>query len=78
MNWEIVSGRWSQLKGGVKARWAELTDDDVGIVDGNRERLVGKLVERYGVLEGEAERQVEEWAKALASKFEHRANKRTH
>ncbi len=69
MDWDIVSDRWSQLRGGVRARWAELTDDDVGTLDGRRERLVSKLIERYGVLEGEADRQVDEWAKALAAKF---------
>ena len=76
MHWEVVSDRWSQLKGGVRARWAQLTDEDVRTLDGKRERLVGKLVERYGVLEGEAERQVEEWASALAAKFVQR-DKRT-
>lgn len=69
MAWDIVSDRWGQLKGGVRARWAALTEDDVRTLDGKRERLVSKLVERYGVLEGEAERQVEEWARALAAKF---------
>ena len=76
MHWEVVSDRWGQLKGGVRARWAQLTDEDVRTLDGKRERLVGKLVERYGVLEGEAERQVEEWASALAAKFVQR-DKRT-
>jgi uncharacterized protein YjbJ (UPF0337 family) len=48
MNTDILQGKWHQMKGKVKAHWGKLTDDDLGRVDGNTERLYGVLEERYG------------------------------
>ena len=48
MNWDIIQGKWDQLKGSVKQEWGELTDDEVTQIAGNREKLSGKLQERYG------------------------------
>ena len=70
MNWDIVEGKWRQVKGDLKSKWAKLTDDDVGKLDGKRETLVGKLVERYGILKDEAEQQVDEWAEGLGKKID--------
>jgi uncharacterized protein YjbJ (UPF0337 family) len=61
MNWTVIEGKWKQLKGDVRSRWAKLTDDDVGMLDGKRESLSGKIVERYGIMKDEAERQIDEW-----------------
>ena len=60
MNWEQVKGNWNQLKGSAKSRWADLTDDDLLAVEGERDKLIGKIQERYGVTKEEAERQVDE------------------
>jgi uncharacterized protein YjbJ (UPF0337 family) len=65
MNWSIIEGKWNQLKGDVKSRWAKLTDDDLTSVSAKREKLVGKIQERYGVLRDEAERQVDSWLAGL-------------
>ena len=62
MNWDIVEGKWKQLKGSVQNQWGKLTDDDVDQVAGNREKLVGMLQERYGVAKDEAERQIDDFA----------------
>ena len=48
MNEEILMGKWHELKGGIKEKWGKLTDDDLAIVDGGAERLVGLLETRYG------------------------------
>lgn len=48
MNAEILRGRWQQLKGRVKLRWAQLTEDELKEIDGNLDILAGKLLERYG------------------------------
>lgn len=62
MNWDIVKGKWKQAMGSAKSQWGDLTDDDLQQVDGERERLVGKVQERYGIAKDEAERQVDDWA----------------
>lgn len=61
MNWDIVEGKWEQLKSQVKSQWAKLTDDDISNISAKREHLVGKIQERYGVMKDDAERQVDEW-----------------
>lgn len=61
MNWDRIEGSWKQLVGHARAQWGDLTDDDLRVVDGRREQLVGKLQERYGIAKEEAERQIAEW-----------------
>jgi uncharacterized protein YjbJ (UPF0337 family) len=62
MNWDTIKGNWKQLTGEAKSNWGKLTDDDVQEAAGEREKLVGKVQERYGVARDEAERQVDEFA----------------
>jgi uncharacterized protein YjbJ (UPF0337 family) len=61
MNWDQVGGKWKQMKGSVKEKWGKLTDDDLDIIAGKRDKLIGKLQERYGIAKEEAERQSDEW-----------------
>jgi uncharacterized protein YjbJ (UPF0337 family) len=62
MNWEQIEGRWKQLKGAVKQRWGKLTDDDLEVIAGKRDELLGKLQERYGITKEEAEKQLVQWS----------------
>ncbi|WP_299777987.1 CsbD family protein [uncultured Roseobacter sp.] len=61
MNWDIIKGNWKQMKGQVQSKWGELTDDEIDQAEGDRERLVGLIQERYGVAKDEAERQIDEF-----------------
>jgi len=55
MNWDEAAGKWNQWKGAVKERWGRLTDDDLTVIDGKRDILVGKLQQRYGLAKEQAE-----------------------
>jgi len=61
MNWDRVEGNWKQMTGGFKQKWAKLTDDDLTMANGNREVLLGRLQERYGIAKDEAGRQLDEY-----------------
>jgi uncharacterized protein YjbJ (UPF0337 family) len=63
MNWNRIEGNWKQFKGKAKEQWGKLTDDDLDVVSGKRDQLVGRIQERYGIAKDEANRQIDEWAK---------------
>ena len=65
MDWNIIEGRWSQMKGELRNKWAKLTDDDLENVGAKKDKLVGMLQERYGIMKDEAERQIDEWMARL-------------
>jgi uncharacterized protein YjbJ (UPF0337 family) len=67
MNSDQFEGKWKQLKGSVKQRWAKLTDDDVTALSGKKDELIGKIQERYGITREQAEREADEWARASAA-----------
>jgi uncharacterized protein YjbJ (UPF0337 family) len=65
MNKDIIAGNWKQLVGKAKVQWGKLTDDDLALIEGRQDRLVGRIQERYGIARDEAERQVKEWRARL-------------
>ena len=43
MNWDQIAGNWKQFKGTVKEKWGKLTDDDLEVIEGKKDQLVGRL-----------------------------------
>jgi len=64
MNWDQMEGKWKQMKGSLKQKWGKLTDDDLDVIAGQRDKLVGKLQERYGYVKEDAQRRADEWAES--------------
>ena len=61
MNWDQVEGKWKQMSGSVRQKWAKLTDNDLDYIAGSRDRFVGRLQERYGIAKEEAQKQADQW-----------------
>ena len=61
MNWDIVEGKWGQLKGSIKEQWGKLTDDELTEIAGSRDKMAGKLQERYGWTKEEADDKLNEF-----------------
>ena len=61
MNWDRIEGNWKQFSGRAQQQWGKLTNDDLDVVEGRRQELVGKIQERYGIAKDAAERQVDTW-----------------
>jgi len=59
MNQDVIEGKWKQIRGEVKKWWGQLTDDDLDTVAGNKDKLIGKLQERYGYAKEKAQEEVE-------------------
>lgn len=51
--------KWNKLKGEVQNKWGKLTNDDVDVIEGDEKILIGKLQERYGMSEEEAQKEVD-------------------
>lgn len=61
MNQDTLEGNWLQLKGKAKEQWGELTDDDLDVIAGRRDQLVGKIQERYGLAKEAVETQIKDF-----------------
>ena len=61
MNTDQLQGKWKEAKGSIKERWGKLTDDDMDVIQGQREQLIGKIQQRYGIAKEEAQKQVDEF-----------------
>ena len=59
MNWDVVEGKWDQLKGSVKEKWGDLTDDELTQAGGKKDQLSGKLQEKYGWTKEEADNELD-------------------
>ena len=65
MNWDQIEGNWKQMTGKAREKWGKLTDSDFETAAGKKDQLVGRIQERYGIAKDEADRQADEWAKAI-------------
>jgi len=59
VNADVLKGKWKQIRGEAKKWWGELTDDELDQINGERDKLVGKVQERYGRSKEEAEAEVD-------------------
>ena len=61
LNTDVLKGKWQQLKGEARIQWGKLTDDDLDQIQGNAEKLAGKLQERYGYAKDQAQKEVDDF-----------------
>jgi uncharacterized protein YjbJ (UPF0337 family) len=64
MNWDQIEGTWKQFTGSARERWGKLTDSDLETLSGKKDQLIGRIQERYGIAQAEAEKQADEWSAA--------------
>jgi len=48
VNKDQMSGKWHEFAGKVKAKWGQLTDDEMTESEGRMEELAGKIQAKYG------------------------------
>ncbi len=59
MNNDVFQGKWKQIRGQVKVWWGKLTDDDLDKVNGEYDKFIGLLQEKYGYTRQQAEEEYE-------------------
>lgn len=65
MNEDTVRGKWKQLRGKVRERWGELTDDSLDQIEGKRDQVAGLLQEKYGYAKERAQKEYDDFVKDL-------------
>ena len=60
MNRDWLEGNWKQVRGKVRERWGKLTDDELDVIAGRRDQLVGRIQELYGTSKNEIERDLDD------------------
>jgi len=61
MNEDVLKGKWHEMRGAVKSRWGKITDDDLTVISGQTEKLLGVLQTRYGYAKDKAETEYKEF-----------------
>ncbi len=67
MNWDQIQGKWLEYKGKAKQRWGKLTDQDLTVIDGKRDVLAGKILERTGATKERIEKEIVAFESACMS-----------
>ena len=61
MNQDRIKGQWKQAMGKIREKWGRLTEDDIDVIAGKRDQLLGRIQQRHGVAKDEANRQVQDF-----------------
>ena len=62
LDWDRLAGDWGAAGGKLRQQWGRLTEEDVAQAGGNRDLLLERIRERYGLGPDEAQRQLQDWA----------------
>ena len=54
-----IKGNWNEIKGKLKQKYAQLTDDDLTFAEGKEDELLGRLQQRLGKTKEEVRRELE-------------------
>ena len=65
MNWDRIEGNWKQFKGNALQQWGKLTGDQLDVIAGKRDLLLGRIQELYGISRDEGEKQLADWEKRM-------------
>jgi uncharacterized protein YjbJ (UPF0337 family) len=68
MNEDVFAGQWKQMRGELRSWWGKLADDDLDRIDGQKDKLIGLVQEKYGYARDHAEQEVERRLKEFGDK----------
>lgn len=65
MNWDQIQGNWKQMKGKIRQKWADMSDDEYEKIAGKKEELSGWLQKKYGYTKDRADQEADQFSKDL-------------
>ena len=54
-----LRGSWNEMKGKLKQKYGQLTDDDLEFAEGKDEELLGRLQQKLGKTKEELRKEIE-------------------
>jgi uncharacterized protein YjbJ (UPF0337 family) len=63
MDWNTIEGMWKEAKRKIQAKWDKLTDEDLELIGGRRDRLETKIHQRYGFAPNHISKEVDDWVR---------------
>ncbi|MCC6881639.1 MAG: CsbD family protein [Verrucomicrobiales bacterium] len=69
MNKLQIQGDWNIIKGNLKQRWAKLTDDDLQLIDGKYDEVLGRIQKRTGESREAVEDAIKSFRSAVSAQF---------
>jgi uncharacterized protein YjbJ (UPF0337 family) len=77
MNAEQFEGKWKQIQGQIRQKWGHLTENDMQVIAGKRDVLIGRVEERYGLAKEKATAEVDGFLNSLQDQPQHIAQDST-
>ena len=59
MNKLTIEGNWNEIKGKLKQKYGELTDDDLAFAKGQEDEMYGRLQKKLGKTKDDIKREIE-------------------
>lgn len=78
MNKDTFQGKWQEIKGSIKEKWGKLTNDDITMINGRREELLGSLQKRYGYAKEKAEQELASFEKSCGCSHDKNMDAHSH
>jgi len=69
VNQQTLQGNWNEIKGKLRSKWGQLTNDDLQSAHGNIDQLVGLIQRKTGEARSSVEKFLEEATSSGASAF---------
>ncbi|MCU0720960.1 MAG: CsbD family protein [Pirellula sp.] len=69
INQQVLQGNWNEIKGKLRSKWSELTEEDVKAFNGNVDQLLGKIQNKTGVARESIEQFFEQFNANASSAF---------
>jgi uncharacterized protein YjbJ (UPF0337 family) len=67
MDWNRIQANWKEFAGSVRQEWSKLSEEQISLLKGERDKLADLLHEVYGTARAEADKQISAWQSAQAS-----------
>jgi uncharacterized protein YjbJ (UPF0337 family) len=71
MNRQEIAGRWTHLRGRMRTRWGRLTGNEIAVLMGRRDQLLGLIQKRYGIARERAHKAVRRWTNRRGANRHH-------